>query len=658
MPAPAARSDSRLLPVSRADMEARGWDAVDVVFVTGDAYVDHYSFAMALLGRVLEQEGFRVAILSQPDWRSAEPWRAFGRPRLFFAVSAGNMDSMINHYTANRKVRNDDAYSPGGAIGRRPDRATLPYCQRAREAFPGVPVVAGGVEASLRRLAHYDYWSDRVRPSILLDSKADLLAFGMGEETILEIARRLRDGKSIRECRDLRGIVYATGASEPVPEGDGTVLLPSHEAVRDSKDAFLEMARLAHRENSPFNARTLVQRHGARAVVVNPPCLPVSRERMDFYYGLPYTRRAHPSHEGAVPAWEMIKDSVTIMRGCFGGCTFCSITAHQGRTIQSRSKESVLSELRTMAADPEFKGVVSDIGGPTANMYRMRCTKPDVEAICRRASCVHPVVCKLLGTDHGPLVELMREARAVEGIRKVFVASGIRMDLARLSPEYMKELTAHHVSGRLKVAPEHVDPDVLERMKKPRHHTFEEFAEKFDEGSRAAGKPQQLVPYFISSHPGSDLAAMIDLAVFLKRHGYRPDQVQDFIPAPHDLATAMYWTGRDPETGKEMPVAKGMRDRRLQRALLQFFKPENWFEVREALLKAGRRDLIGSGCDALIPEKAPREALLARRARADRDFHEHTHSDEVPKVSGKPTSPKKGYRPGRKGWEKRERRPK
>ena len=648
MPASPPRSDPRFLPVSRAEMDERGWDAVDVVFVTGDAYVDHYSFAMALLGRVLDHAGFRVAILPQPDWRSAGPWRTFGRPRLFFAVSAGNMDSMINHYTANRKVRNDDAYSPGGAIGLRPDRATIPYCQRAREAFPGVPVIAGGVEASLRRLAHYDYWSDRVRPSILLDAKADLLAYGMGEESIVEIARRLRDGGTVRDCRDLRGVAYALGASEPPPSGPGIVALPGFEAVRDSKDAFLEMARLAHRETSPFNARTLVQPHGARTVVVTPPLLPVTEERMDFYHGLPYTRRAHPSYTGAIPAFEMIRDSVTLMRGCFGGCTFCSITAHQGRTIQSRSKESVLGELRSMAADPEFKGVVSDIGGPTANMYRMRCTRPEVEAVCRRLSCVHPVVCKLLGTDHGPLVDLMRASREVPGVRKVFVASGIRMDLARLSPEYMEELTEHHVGGRLKVAPEHVDPTVLERMKKPRHHTFEDFAGKFEEGSRKAGKRQHLVPYFISSHPGSDLNAMIDLAVFLKRNGYRPDQVQDFIPAPHDLATAMYWTGRDPETGRPMPVAKGMRDRRLQRALLQFFKPENYFEVREALLKAGRRDLIGGGCDALIPDRPPREALLARRARADRDFHEHTHAGDMPKAAGP------GYRPGRASGGRRE----
>jgi uncharacterized radical SAM protein YgiQ len=640
--------------MTRVEMDARGWDQVDIVFVTGDAYIDHYSFAMALLGRVLDKAGFRVAVLSQPDWRSAEPWRTFGRPRLFFAISAGNMDSMINHYTANKKVRNDDAYSPGGKIGLRPDRATIPYCQRAREAFPGVPVIAGGVEASLRRLAHYDYWSDMVRPSILMDSKADLVAYGMGEESIVEIAKRLQAGKTVKDCRDLRGVAYALGASETAPSGPEIVELPSFEAVKESKDEFLAMARLVHHETSPFNAKTVVQKHGARAVVMTPPQLPVTQERMDFYYGLPYTRRAHPSYAGAsIPAWEMIKDSVTIMRGCFGGCTFCSITAHQGRTIQSRSEDSVLVELDKISKDPEFKGVISDIGGPTANMYQMRCTEPEVEKICKRLSCVHPVVCKFLGTDHGPLVKLMKKSREIPGIKKVFVASGIRMDLARLSPEYMTELTTHHVSGRMKVAPEHVDPKVLEMMKKPRHNTFEDFAKKFDAESKKAGKKQYIVPYFISSHPGSDLKAMIDLAVFLKKHGYKPDQVQDFIPAPHDLATAMYYTGRNPETGLPMPVAKGMRDRRLQRALLQFFKPENYFEVREALLKAGRGDLIGSGCDALIAANPPKEALLARREKSEKDFHEHTHMKKD-KGPAQPKPPKTGYRPQRSQWGRRE----
>ncbi len=646
MPATSFRPDPRFLPMTRPEMAARGWDEVDIVFVTGDAYIDHYSFAMALLGRVLDKAGFRVAVLSQPNWRSAEPWRTFGKPRLFFAVSAGNMDSMINHYTANKKVRNDDAYSPGGKIGLRPDRATIPYCQRAQEAFPGVPVIAGGVEASLRRLAHYDYWSDSVRPSILLDSKADLVAYGMGEELIVEIARRLQAGKTMKDCRNLRGVAYALGASEPAPAGPEVVELPSFEAVKSSKDEFLSMARSAHRETSPFNAKTLLQRHGARAVVVTPPQLPVTQERMDFYYGLSYTRRAHPSYAGsAIPAWEMIKDSVTIMRGCFGGCTFCSITAHQGRTIQSRSEASVLGEILQMTTDPEFKGVISDIGGPTANMYQMRCAEPAIEKICKRQSCVHPVVCKFLGTDHGPLVNLMKKSRATPGIKKVFVASGIRMDLASLSPEYMKELTAHHVSGRMKVAPEHSDPQVLKMMKKPPHNTFEDFSRKFNKESKRIGKKQFLVPYFIASHPGSDLRAMIELAVFLKKNGYKPDQVQDFIPGPHDLATAMYYTGRNPETGLPMPVARGMRDRRLQRALLQFFKPANYFAVREALLSAGRKDLIGSGCDALIAAQPPQEALLARRARSQKDFHEHTHNADMPKT---------GDRPQRAAWERRE----
>ncbi|HVJ81604.1 MAG TPA: YgiQ family radical SAM protein, partial [Planctomycetia bacterium] len=584
---PAAVAPTPPLPMSRAEMEARGWDSVDVVFISGDAYIDHPSFATAVIGRVLEAAGFRVGIVSQPNWQSAEPWREFGRPRLFFAIGAGAMDSMINHYTAGRKVRNRDAYSPGGRIGLRPDRATLAYCQRAREAFPGVPVIAGGVEASLRRLAHYDYWSDRVRRSILLDSKADLVVFGMGEETVLEIASRLQAGEAVRDLRRLRGVAYCLGASETAPTD--AVELPSYESVRDDKLAFSEATKLLHDETNPYNARRLVQMHDRQAVVQNLPRLPISQRSMDRIYALPYTRKPHPSYREPIPAFEMIKDSVTIMRGCFGGCTFCSITAHQGRIIQSRSKESVLSELKLLGADPEFKGTVSDIGGPTANMYEMRCSKPEVEAKCRRQSCVFPKVCKLLGTDHGPLVQLMRESRAVPGIKKVLVASGIRMDLARLSPEYMQELTAHHVGGLLKVAPEAVNKDVLAKMRKPGHETFEEFTRKFREESKRAGKKQYLVPYFISSHPGSDVPAMIELAVFLKRNGYKPDQVQDFIPAPLDVATSMYYTGLDPFSKKPVVIAKQLKDRRFQRALLQYFKPENYFEVRSALLEAGRQ---------------------------------------------------------------------
>ena len=634
------------------EMHKRGWDGVDVVFVTGDAYIDHPSFAMAILSRVLEAAGYRVGIVSQPDWRSAAAWKQFGKPRLFYAISAGNMDSMINHYTANRKVRNNDAYSPGGQIGLRPDRATLSYCQRAREAFNDVPVIAGGVEASLRRLAHYDYWGDTVRRSILLDCKADLLVFGMGEEGIVEIARRLDSGQTVRDLRDMRGVTYALGASETPP--DDTLMLPSFEDVRDHKVAFAEATKMIHNETNPYNARSLAQIHDRRTVVCNRPALPISQNSMDTIYGLSYTRRPHPSYTDPIPAFEMIKDSVTIMRGCFGGCTFCSITTHQGRIIQSRSKRSILGEIRALGRDPGFKGTVSDIGGPTANMYQMKCTKPEVEAICRRQSCVHPTICKLLGTDHSELIEVMQEARDTPGVKKVLVASGLRMDLAQRSPRYIRELTRHHVGGHLKVAPEHTNPDVLSRMRKPSGDDFEQFAGIFEHESRKANKPQYIVPYFIASHPGSDLKAMIDLAVFLKRTGYRPDQVQDFIPAPFDIATAIYYTGIDPFTKETVFVAKHLRDRKLQRALMQFFKPENYLEVRTALLRAGRSDLIGSGPDALIPEHPPREAIARRRKTANERFtgeYVHTAGTIEDKSSGERRSrnePGPGYRPKRK----------
>jgi uncharacterized radical SAM protein YgiQ len=665
-----------LAPTTAAEMAERGWDAVDVVFVTGDAYVDHPSFAMAILHRVLERAGFRVAVLSQPDWHTCAPWQQFGRPRLFFAVSAGNMDSLINHYTANKKVRNDDAYSPGGRIGLRPDRATLPYCQRAREAFPGVPVIAGGVEASLRRLAHYDYWSDSVKRSILLDSKADLVVYGMGEQNIVQIAQKLKAGGTLRDLRALRGVAYALGAKESDAVqahglhtlGEKVELVPSFEQVRDDKMAFAEATRIIHTNTNPFNAATLVQFHDRQAVVQNPPAFPLSQAEMDAVYDLPYTRRPHPSYKEPVPAHEMIKDSVTILRGCFGGCTFCSITAHQGRIIQSRSHESVLKEVEKLAADPEFKGIISDIGGATANMYTMRCSRPEVEARCKRLSCVHPTVCKLLGTDHGPLIELMKSVRETEGVRKVLVSSGIRMDLAQLSPEYVRELAEHHTGGRLKVAPEHTSPEVLDLMKKPSVDNFGVFASQFKEASAAAGKPkQQIVPYFIASHPGSDLAEMIDLALYLKRSGYRPDQVQDFIPAPFDIATCMYYAGVDPFTKKPVQTAKSLTDRKLQRALMQFFKPENYFAVREALVKAGRTDLIG-GCDGLIPANPPKEALEKRRREANRavrgdqddpdDDHYHTVANpakgEKPGERGAGPVKPTGYRPGRKTQQRRQ----
>ncbi|MBO0700038.1 MAG: YgiQ family radical SAM protein, partial [Zavarzinella sp.] len=544
----------------------------------------------------------------------------------------------------------------------------------AREAFPGVPVIAGGVEASLRRLAHYDYWSDTVRRSILLDSKADLVVYGMGEQAIVEIARRLAAGKTVKDLCDLRGVAYALGARESEelkiddcrsPIGDAqsaignqqsAILLPSYEQVRDEKSAFVEATRLIHLNTNPYNAATLVQYHDRQAVVVNPPALPLTAAEMDAVYDLPYTRRPHPMYKEPIPAHEMIKDSVTIMRGCFGGCTFCSITAHQGRIIQSRSKESIVSEVNKMAANPEFKGVVSDIGGATANMYRMRCTRPEVEAKCKRLSCIHPTICKLLGTDHGPTVDLLKTVREQQGIRKVFVASGIRMDLAQLSPEYVQELAAHHVGGRLKVAPEHTSEKVLGLMKKPSIANFDTFAEEYKAASKAAGRPKQfLVPYFISGHPGSGLAEMIDLAVYLKRTGYRPDQVQDFIPAPFDIATCMWYTGVDPMSGRPVEVARHLKDRKMQRALMQFFKPENWFTVREALVEAGRQDLIG-GCEGLIPANPPKEAMEARRRAANRAAQgddDHYHTVANPAKGEKPGErkgepPQTGYRPGRK----------
>jgi len=716
------------LPMTRAEMLARGWDGVDVVFVTGDAYVDHPSFAMALLGRLLESEGFRIGIVSQPDWHNADAWRTFGRPRLFFAISAGNMDSMINHYTANRKVRNDDAYSPGGQIGRRPDRATLAYCQRAREAYKGVPVIAGGVEASLRRLSHYDYWSDKVRRSIILDCKADLLVYGMGERGIIEVARRLAAGQTVRDLRDMRGMVYRLGASEAAarawesttvagtsiapaetassksaiapgraepnglweatPIADswpgaktlagaaqsaigvashkdekfGTVVLPSFEEVSADKWAFAEMTKISHNETNPYNAKRLVQFHGRECIVANPPAVPLGQAEMDRVYGLPFTRKPHPAYGNAsIPAFEVVKDSVQIMRGCFGGCTFCSITAHEGRIIQSRSQQSVLGEIRQMTVDPGFKGVISDIGGPTANMYQMQCTRPEVEAKCRRLSCVHPTICKLLGTDHGPLIDLMKAAREEPGIKKVLVASGIRMDLARRSPEYMRELAGHHVGGYLKIAPEHTDPTVLALMKKPGSEDFTEFDKEFKKASGKAGKKQYLIPYFIASHPGSTLDSMIELALFLKRNHYKPDQVQDFIPSPFDIAACMYHTGLDPFTKQPVYIAKHLRDRKLQRALMQFFKPENYFEVRRALEQAGRQDLIGSGCDCLIPDHPPKHALDTRRKRANEQLREQRQGDHIRAeiktgAAQEPPGQPKGYRPHRKSGRNRQRR--
>ncbi len=626
------------LPRTRAEMEARGWSRADVVFVSGDAYVDHPSFAAALLGRWLEAHGFRVAVLAQPDWHSAEPWRALGPPRLFYAVSTGNMDSLINHYTANRKRRNADAYSPGGRIGLRPDRASIVYCQRSREAFKGVPVVVGGVEASLRRVAHYDYWSDRVRPAQLLNSKADLLAFGMGEGTILTIARRLAAGEPIEALRDLRGVAYLLGEKEALPAHDfadslarGDLLLPSFEEVVADKRAFAVATRGLHRETNPQNARRLVQAHGRRRLVVNPPAFPIAETDFDRLHELPYARAPHPDYREAIPAWTMIADSLQILRGCFGGCTFCSITLHQGRRVRSRSQASILRELDTLVGRPGFKGYVSDIGGPTANMYRMGCSRPEVEARCRRLSCVHPRICKLLDSGHAPLRDLMRASRARPGVKQVQVASGIRMDLAAAEPEYLEELAAHHVSGHLKVAPEHRSESVLRRMKKPGGDHFERFARGFKRASGRVGKEQYLLPYFIASHPGAGVEEAIELALYLKKSGYRPRQVQDFIPAPMDIATCMYYAGLDPETLAPVESARSARDREVQRALLQYWEPRNHALVKRALEGAGRGELIGDGPGCLIPERPPPAA-------------ERAGSGKPGKRAGSPPERTPGYR--------------
>lgn len=611
------------LPTSPEEIKARGWDQPDIIFVSGDAYIDHPSFAAAILGRCLESHGYKVAILAQPEWKSVEVFRSMGRPRLFFAVSAGNMDSMINHFTANKKRRNSDAYSPGGRIDLRPNRASGVYAQRCREAFKGVPVITGGVESSLRRIAHYDYWSDKVRPSNLVHTKADLLVFGMGENPIVEIAKRLDAGEDVKDLRDMRGVAYMLGKKETLPEHtwddannpDNVIELPSYEEVKEDKVAFAQMTRLFHKETNPLNGRRLTQQHGTRTLVINPPTLSLDQQEMDRLYDLPYTRQAHPRYKGEnIPAWTTIKDSVQIMRGCFGGCTFCSITMHQGRAVQSRSHDSIINEVKRIASDKKFSGHISDLGGPTANMYRMHCSDPKVESACRRLSCVHPTICPMLDRDHAPLVKLMRDARNVKGVKRVNIASGVRMDLAHDQKEYMNDLVKHHVGGYLKVAPEHASDKVLKVMKKPGVDSFTEFSKAFKKASKKAGKDQYLIPYFISSHPGSEVEDMIELAVFLKKAGYAPRQVQDFIPGPMDIATCIYHTGLDPTTMKPTYVARRLKDRNTQRALLQFFKSENYFMVRDALKKAGREDLIGNGPDCLIRARPPRAALEARKA--------------------------------------------
>lgn len=690
-----------VLPMSREEMDDLGWDACDVILITGDAYVDHPSFGMAVIGRVLEAQGFRVGIIAQPDWTSVDDFLALGRPNLFFGVTAGNMDSMVNRYTADRKRRSDDAYTPGGQGGSRPDRSVLVYSQRAREAFPDVPLIIGGIEASLRRIAHYDYWSDKVRRSVLLDAKADLLVYGNAERQIVEIAHRLARGETPGEITDIRGTAFlrtgvpgdwceidsrsldtpgpVTPAADPYADSTATtaacaatqtdahervvefrtrarparersvVRMPDYEAVRKDPVLYAHASRVMHLETNPGNARALVQRHGHREVWLNPPPLPLTTRELDRVFELPYTRQPHPAYAGQrIPAYEMIRFSVNIMRGCFGGCTFCSITEHEGRIIQSRSRDSIVREIETIRDTvPGFTGVISDVGGPTANMYRLACKSPKIEAACRRPSCVYPGICSNLKTDHGPLIELYRQVRGLPGIKKVLVASGLRYDLAVTSPEYVRELVTHHVGGYLKIAPEHTEQGPLARMMKPGMGSYYAFKELFETYSKAAGKEQYLIPYFIAAHPGTTDEDMMNLALWLKRNGFRADQVQTFLPSPMATATAMYHAGVDPlhkvrRSSPPLAVARGLRSRRLHKAFLRYHDAENWPLLREALKRMGRADLIGNGKRHLVPSWQPRgtadaEGRRSQGAAGKRFRTQHTGLPDKPGKGGRRT---------------------
>ncbi|WP_226409275.1 YgiQ family radical SAM protein [Dechloromonas denitrificans] len=658
--------------MSRKEMDALGWDSCDIILVSGDAYIDHPSFGMALIGRLLEAQGFRVGIICQPDWNSAVDFKKLGKPNLFYGVTAGNMDSMVNRYTADRKIRSDDAYTPNGEPNKRPDRAVTVYAQRCREAFPGCNVIVGSIEASLRRIAHFDYWSDKVRRSVLPDSKADMLFFGNAERAIVELAHRLAKGEKIGDIRDLRGTAFmvpsgwlpssdweamdsssvdtpgplishpdpyametgqngtSTAATKPGEQAvrivsreerlagrrerraHTVIRLPSYEQVKDDPVLYAHASRTFHLESNPGNARALVQAHGERDVWLNQPPIPLTTEELDGVYELPYARRPHPAYgEAKIPAWEMIRFSVNIMRGCFGGCTFCSITEHEGRIIQSRSEDSVIREIEEMRdKTPGFTGIVSDLGGPTANMFHLKCKDEKIESACRRLSCVYPDICENMGTDHSKLISLYRKARALKGVKKVLIGSGLRYDLAVRSPEYIKELVTHHVGGYLKIAPEHTEERPLSKMMKPGIGSYDRFKQLFDRFSREAGKEQYLIPYFIAAHPGTEDEDMLNLALWLKKNNFRLDQVQTFIPTPMAMATTMYHSERNPlrkvnRASEIVGTVRNGRQRKLHKAFLRYHDPANWPLLREALKEMGRADLIGNGKKHLIPAWQP-----------------------------------------------------
>ncbi len=668
-------------------MDELGWDSCDIIVVTGDAYVDHPSFGMAIVGRLLEAQGFRVGIIAQPNWQDSADFTALGAPNLFFGVTAGNMDSMINRYTADRKIRSDDAYTPDDIGGKRPDRSSIVYSHRCREAFRDVPIVIGGIEASLRRIAHYDYWQDKVRRSILADAKADLLVYGNGERAIVEIAHRLAAGHDIKTLTDLRGTALfiddlptdwtvidsskvdkpgrieaplnpyqnseelsaACQTSSANPDVDDataektdiqvvtflsqkqrqalqqeirqrTVLrLPSFDMVSHDKALYAHASRVLHRETNPGNARALVQNQGGRKLWLNPPPVPLTTEEMDYVFDQPFARIPHPRYGKAkLPAYEMIRFSINIMRGCFGGCTFCSITEHEGRIIQNRSEDSIISEIETIRDQvPGFTGVISDLGGPTANMYRIACKSREIEKNCRLPSCVYPDICRNLDTDHSSLIKLYRRARELPGIKKILIASGLRYDLAIKSPEYVEELVTHHVGGYLKIAPEHTERGPLDKMMKPGIGAYDEFKAMFEKYTKASGRKQYLIPYFIAAHPGTTDEDMVNLALWLKRNGFRADQVQNFYPSPMATATAMYHTGRNPlkriqRNGENVTVAKSGRQRQLHKAFLRYHDSNNWPMLRDALNSMGRSDLIGSGKHQLIPSYQPKTSSRGR----------------------------------------------
>ena len=581
-----------------------GGEQLDVILVTGDAYVDHPSWGVAAIGRWIQDHGYTVGIIAQPDWTNVEAFRALGAPRLFWGVTAGNMDTMVNRYTASRRIRSKDAYAPGGEAGLRPDRATIPYTSVCRQAFPGVPVIAGGIEASLRRLVHYDFWQDRIRGSILLDAKADLLVYGMGEHQVVEIARRLDAGKPITACRNIPGVAYALGGKETPPSGPEVVTLPSLDECRADKLAFNRVTLHMYKESNPHCGKTLIQQHGSRWVVQNPASVPLTTPQMDRLHELPYAYGPHPSYDKPIPALQSIEGSVTVNRGCSGGCSFCALTIHQGKDVTSRSTDSVIEELKQLHKRPGFHGIVSDLGGPTANMFHMKCNNEAANKLCRRVSCLHPVRCKHYGTDHSPYLKLLRKARNLPGIRKVYVNSGIRYDLADLDDTFVEELAEHHVQGQLSVAPEHAGPAALQMMRKPAIEYFTRFMERFRAANKEMGKEQFLVPYFQCAHPGVGPVETVDLALYMKKHRLRPRQVQMFMPTPATISTAIFVSGVDPYTKQPIYVAKGSRERSRQRALLFYWKKEEWPHVREALQAWGRTDLIGRSPDSLVPPGA------------------------------------------------------